>query len=242
MRSSLKPSLKTSDVFQFPPQNKSPSCCSPRSLNDLRVKHAVFSDKQPSKLKLKTEYMEVGESSFVQQIYDKDYNKEIYNKYKENFKKIIVDDEGNYLYTKMPRDYGKEIAREFQNKGNSSLGYKEYSSFIEKKLHDLEKDKSDVENLHTSENEVYYLRKKLKKKNADSPRNKKKMPMEFINSLKEEVYQKMNDFLTLKNKKEVITSSKQQLDTVVREYSLIIEKLTKEKSLLSFLLIIKSKL
>jgi hypothetical protein len=219
-------------IFQFPPQNRSPSCCSPKSLNDLRVKHTAFSEQNPSKIKLKTEYMEFGESSFIQQIQDKHYNQELYQKYHENFKKIICDEEGNYLYTKLPKDCAKDIAKDFPNKGDSSLGIKEYSNFIEKKLLELEKDKVEVENFRYVEKNAYYIRKQLKKKNSDSPKikNKKKAaPKDFINSLKEGVYQKMNDFLTLKNKQEVIHNSKQQLDTVIREYSLITEKLTKEK-------------
>lgn len=210
-------------------EKQAPSCCSNESLQDLRLKKPVLLQNS-SKVKIKTDYMELGESSFIQRIRDKDFNKELYSRFNENFKKIIVDDEGNYLYTKVSKDFSKEISKESPNKREFLMNNRDYSNFIERKIAELGKGRLNLEkSIENSSNSTYFLRKSLKK-SLDSPlKRKKKISKEFINSLKDDAYKKMSDFLNLKNKTDVLASSKRQIETIVKEYSLIIEKLTKEK-------------
>lgn len=217
--------IKT-NISPFSFEKETVTCCSPGSLHDLRKKHSNFKlSSKPSKIKISTEFMEVAESSFIQQIQDKDINKELYRKYEEDFRKIIVDNEGNYIYTKVSKDLPKELSN-LSIKIDRTLGVQEYTSFIDKKLLELENDKCDIKELN--EKPKFFIRKSLK--TTDSSTKKRKVPRDFINSLKEGAYQKMNEFINLKNKQDVIQSSKNEITAIVREYTLSIEKLTKEKS------------
>ena len=141
-----------------------------------------------------------------------------------------MDDEGNYLYTKVSKDFSKEISKDSPQKREFLMNNREYSNFIEKKLAELGQGRALFEkSIENSSNSAYFLRKSLKKSGDSPTRRKKKISKEFISSLKDDAYKKMNDFLNLKNKADVLASSKREIENIVKEYSLIIEKLTKEK-------------
>ena len=221
-KSSLKPS-KITLFTDKTSERRATTCCSPRTLHDLRLKTRVTIN-SPSNIKLSPDYMELGESSFIRQIHDKNFNKELYTKYQENFKKIIVDEEGNYLYTKIDQAKGQAS---FSRSFDRSLGLSEYNSFIDKKIDVLNQEDKVIE--QNKGIEEYFLRKKMSMKGGESMRKKKKIPKDFINSLKETTYNNINEFITLKNKNDVIVNSKKQVDVLIREYGLMIEKVTKEK-------------
>lgn len=225
--------LKTSPAPLTVNEKKKVTCCSNESLQNLRYKKGGIL-KNSSKIQLQTEFMELGESSFIKQIQDKNFNKELYSKFHEDFKKIIVDNEGNYLYTKVP----KETPREFMKTQKNSdflMNNKEYSSFIEKKIQELSQGKEEIEKSQSNlTNSSYFIRRSLRK-SIDSPtKRKRKATKDYIHSLKEESYQKISDFLNLKNKSDVINNSKKEIDKIIKEYTLIIEKITKEKYFYNF--------
>ena len=186
---------------------------------------------KPSYLKLEADFTELAENSFMRQIHDKDFNKALYEKYQEDFKRIIVDEDGNYLYTKpISKENAKEHTKEHikENPTKNALGMVEYASFIDRKLKDLDVEKSKItaENVSflTEKSQGFFLRKTLIK---DQEKKRKKTDM--IEDLKARSYQKISEFLSLKNKQELVMASKREIDILARENGLIVEKLTKEK-------------
>lgn len=192
------------------------SCCSPKSLSNLRNQSKEYLLKsnlnKTSKIRLHTEYMELGETSFIREIKDKGNS---YSNYSKNFKNMVLDQEGNYLYTKINQEKNEKIektsnysfnAKKQQMIKNYSKG-KEYINLIDEKIKSLDEDD----------------------KNISNSSNKKITYQNFIDSIKIKKYNCLFSDLLNKSKQEIINNFQLQIESLIKEYSLNIEKLSKEK-------------
>lgn len=199
------------------------SLCTPTTLSHLLFKERrsiqnekTISNGKPtnsSKIKVFTECMEFGESSFIEKIYSN--KSETYENFSKKFKNSVIDKNGDHILATEEEENGEKVLEKEEARQKFIRSYsskKEFDKKTEKRMKEMNEENKKVS----------YL---IKENNSGSMTNLKSMVYNVNKSTMSNVLENLLE----KSKQEIIKHYELKFHTMENENYVMQERLLKEK-------------